>query len=226
MTDETQKPLDEVTKSTINQAIEDAEKCTNAEIVVAISAKSGHYERAEDLVGLVIALVTVATVSLSMIGAPEPGSWGSNMASPLGLGALLVLFAVSAIIGTMIASRAPGLVRIFVPNAVMMDRVERRGAEAFYMCRMRQTAHEEGLLIFVSLFERRCWIMGDDGVQSHFDETTWDAARDQIVEGFKNNDPASGLRKAIETTGNLLAEALPKTGKDRDELPNRVHLIP
>ena len=60
-------------RAKIEAAIASAETKTSAEVVVIVATRSGLYDRAEDLVGLVLGLLAVAVPALLVRDAPAPG---------------------------------------------------------------------------------------------------------------------------------------------------------
>ena len=59
---------------TLEAAIKSAESATSAEVVVCIASRSGRYDRGEDLVGVVVALLCVAGAWLLFQGAHDESS--------------------------------------------------------------------------------------------------------------------------------------------------------
>ncbi len=95
----------------------------------------------------------------------------------------------------------------------------------FSRCRVHDTATGCGLLIYVSLFERRVWVAGDRAVAPVLSDADQRRMRDLVLDGFKAGTHADGLAAAVTLAGELLAEPLPRADDDTNELPNTLHLL-
>ncbi|MFG0330694.1 MAG: TPM domain-containing protein [Phycisphaerales bacterium] len=206
----------------IEAAIERAESRTSAELVVVLASQSGRYDRAEDLFGILLAVAVTGAVWV--FGQDLRPDWGGEFELAIGLAPLLLVFGVTFIVGVWIATRNPFLARPFIPAAQMRDEMQRSASEAFMTRRIRATAHSNGLLIYISLFERLVWIVGDDAIAHAFEPATWDAARDRIIKGFKDGSPADAIAEAIDQVAESLALKFPRSADDANEIPNTVHL--
>jgi len=67
-----------------------------------------------------------------------------------------------------------------------------------------RTAERTGILIFLSLFERRVVILADSGIHARVADGEWDAMVARIVEGIRRGDPGAALAAAIRDCGDLL----------------------
>ena len=66
-------------KVLIEKAIADAEQATSGEIVPVVATRSGRYDRAEDLVGIILGLVVVSLVWVIFQNIePRAGEWASG----------------------------------------------------------------------------------------------------------------------------------------------------
>ena len=69
--------LNEEQRKQIEKAVVEAETLTSCEIVPVVATSSGRYDRAEDMVGLWLAVLAAAIVWWFFPRQPsEPGSWG------------------------------------------------------------------------------------------------------------------------------------------------------
>src|SRR4051812_31460442 len=88
-------------KAAVERAVAEAESRTSAEIVLAMAGRCARYERAEDTVGLVLALLAVAAAWILWqdIG-PDTRAWTTGTTLALGLLPLLLIFALWAVLGS------------------------------------------------------------------------------------------------------------------------------
>lgn len=208
-------------RAAIAAAVEQAERATSGEIVPVVATVSGRYDRAEDVVGLLAALLLVGLGWLLFQDVvPLGGDWeqGYTLAFPL-LGVLVAIVAGFAG-GAALATAFPLLRLPFIPRREMEEEVERRAAEAFQRCRVRATAGATGILVYVSLYERMVRVVGDDAIAAKLDDAAWAGVVEQVTAGMGRGDPVGGLNDGIRRCGELLAAHFPIEPGDRDELPN------
>lgn len=198
----------------ITSAVKDAEKRTSGEIVPMIASASYEYPMANVIGAAVIALpVAIAVTDLA-------GNWlwigGQNMW--LFMGAFSVLFAVCHFI----VKRSPWLKRWFVSRREMDTEVEEAAVTRFYREGLHRTRDETGVLIFVSVFERRVWILADRGINDKVTKDHWEGPVKTITEGIRQRRQGEAICEAVTAVGQLLAAHFPIKSDDRDELDNLI----
>jgi putative membrane protein len=202
-----------------------AESATTGEIVPVVATTSGNYDRAEDLFGLVFALISLSVYWLLRGVAPFGSKWSSGPAEGLSLPVVLSIVVVAFIVGAVLATAIPSLRTPFIPKSEMGKEVERRAAEAFHRFRIRNTAGATGVLIYVSLFEHAVRVFGDNAINEKVDQKTWQEICDLVVDGIRKGEPAGGLSAGILRCGEVLARHFPIDPGDKNELVNTLHLI-
>jgi putative membrane protein len=214
-------------KRTVEAAIAEAEKRTSGEIVPVVATRSGRYDRAEDVVGVVVGLLAVAAFWLRYqdVRIVEAGEWGSAPRLTVGLLAVLVVFALGFVGGAALATRFPILAIPLVGKGERREEVARRAREAFHDLRVRGTRGATGILIYLSLLERMVCVLGDRAIGERLDQAAWDDVRDRIVDGLRRGRPAEGLRAGIARAGELLAQHFPVAPGDANELVNELRVI-
>ncbi len=209
-------------------AIAAAEARTGAEFVVAVAARSGRYDRAEDLFGLVFGLlgVTAAWVLFQSV-VPNPQEWETGWTLSLGLPVVLGIFAGWSVLGAAIACRVPVLARPFISSRQMEEEVRTRGREAFHMFRVDGGENAPGVLIYVSLLERRVWIAASDALDAQLPKGAFDAARDGLVGDIKaGREIGASLGGAVERCAAAIVGVCPHTGAERPRaIANTVRLL-
>lgn len=213
-------------RAMIEHAIAEAESKTAGEIVPVVATCSGRYDRAEDVVGLIVSvlLVTVAWLFLQRIEIPKE-DWAVMHTVTLGLIPILFLIVLGFLGGALLATIFPILRLPFVPKSEMQFEVERAAGEAFQRFKVRGTAGKTGILIYVSLFERMVTVIGDDAIAKKVNPSEWGTIRDIIIQGLRNGDHAGGLSNGIHAAGKLLSKHFPIQPDDINELPNDLHLL-
>ena len=106
-----------------------------------------------------------------------------------------------------------------MPADVLTRRVRRRAAVAFLDEEVFNTEDRTGILIFLSLFERRVVVLGDAGINSKVGEEEWAAITDAIAAGIHAGRPGEALVEGIGACGRLLARrGVEIQPDDRNEL--------
>ena len=210
-------------RETIAAAIAEAERATAGEIVPVVATASGRYERAEDLVGVIIA--SLALVLAWWLWPASEAAWAGAPSSGPGIVALLLIVWLGFVVGAVAATYLPALRLPLIARQEMLEEVERRAMESFHRYRVRSTAGGTGILIYVSLYEHMVRVVGDDGIAAKLSQSDWDGVRDALLDGLRAGKATEGLVTAIKASGALLAEHFPIQPDDRNELANELHLI-
>jgi len=204
-------------RNRITAAVREAELKTSGEIVPYVVERSDHYEEAEWRSGVLCGALAFAglTVVRSLASA-----WVPFDIMELGLATL------AACACGMLAIRVVSpLRRLFAGRTLLARRVEQRAAEAFISEEVFHTKERTGILIFVSLFERRVLVVGDAGINAKVKKEEWDGVVQRVIGGIAAGKPADGLVDAIAVCGTLLRRRGVARGKDdRDELSDALRV--
>lgn len=213
-------------RRTVETAIAEAEKSTSAEIVVVVATRSGRYDRAEDLFGILCGLLAISTAWITWQGvSPDTREWADNHRLTLELVPLLAMFMLWFYLGAALGTRFPVLVRPFVSRFEVEAEVRRRGFEAFHLFRIGHTQGRNGVLIYVSVQEHAAWVVGDQAINSKLPHETWEHACRAIGRSVRAGRPHEGLVEAIRTVGKDLSVHFPRAKDDQNELPNAVRFL-
>jgi uncharacterized protein len=134
----------------IEAAVRDAERRTSGEIVPVLAERSDEYAE--------VRLVAAALL------APGAGVLWLAFAPGRDLWLLPTQFGVFAVVAWLSGRRA--LLRLLAPGAWLAERVQRAAELAFHQLGMVETRDRTGILIYVSLLERRVVVLADRGIQS------------------------------------------------------------
>ncbi len=220
------KLLSEEEIKAVNSTVAEAESSTSAEIVPVVATASGRYDRAEDIFGVLVALLVLALVWVFVQEVhPVEGDWASGRALTLGLVPVLLIAVGGFILGTAVASHLPVLRLPFITKSEMRQEVDRRAAEAFYRFRVRRTKEGTGVLIYISLYERMVRVLADDTISQRLTQRDWDTVRDLVIRGIRADRAAEGLSQAILKCGELLKPHFPSQVGDINELPNEIQFL-
>ncbi len=194
-------------KQAISEAICKAEATTSGEIVFALTDSSARYQHAT-LQGALAVMILASAVYLIL---PVTHTIG------IVLWTQLVAFAVGSAIVPRLLWR-----RWFIPVKEMDVRVNEAALREFYARGLYRTREENGILIFLSCFERRVVVLGDRGIHEKMGDHHWNDVRDKIIRGIREGRASEGICAGIESCGQALAEHFPRRADDVNELPDHV----
>ncbi|HEY2986164.1 MAG TPA: TPM domain-containing protein [Candidatus Binatia bacterium] len=192
----------------IQQAVVAAEQRTSGEIVPMIVSASSRYAEI-DLTCLIVGLLA-GTAAALLWGNP----WGLTQTE-------LALPVIGSALGLLLC-RLPPLKRLLIPGSRVAEAVHLRGLAAFTAHGLHYTKAHTGILIFVSLFERRVVVLADKGINEKVPPGTWDEIVRIIASGLKSGQGCAAFSAAIEECGKILAEHFPRAPDDQDELKNKL----
>lgn len=206
--------LNESDRQRVIAAVRAAEQTTSGEIVPLVVAASYHYPMADLLGALALALPA------ALIGAPLIGAhlW----LGPDNLWMFIGLFAILYYPAQVLVKRWLGLKRIFISRRELDEEVEEGAITAFFRHGLYRTRDGTGVLVYVSVFERRAWILADQGINAKVPAGTWDQVVRDLIAGIRAGRQGEALGAAVTRVGAVLAEHFPVRADDRNELDNLI----
>lgn len=138
--------------------------------------------------------------------------------APLLLAAQAALF----LAGFALARLLPDFARLFVSERAATAAAAEQAALEFHAARLHRTEAHTGVLLFVSLFEHRAMVLGDDGIDAVVDAAHWEATCDALLAGIRRDDLAGGLTAGLRLSAEVLAQRFPWAAGDRDEVHDHV----
>jgi len=195
-------------KQRIEQAVAEAELRTSGELVPLIVDQSYDYPRAELVGAGCAALAGGLTLSWAF---GDESIWF-----------FLPVYAVLFALFFFLIRFTPGLKRRLIHPAEIDAEVEEKALVSFLEHGLHETRDRTGILILISLFERRVRILADRGISEKVPQQKWDTIVADIVQGIKQQRLCDALCAAISECGELLAESFPPRADDTDELPNLI----
>jgi len=185
-----------------------AEEKTIGEIVVVVLERSDRHPAAEWLAGA-LALVVGSVLLAGWLPWDRPALF---FACQLALGAA----------GFLAARTVPGFKRVFVSEDRADEVAGEQAVQEFHAHGLHRTQAATGVLLFVSLLERRVVVLGDAGIDAKLDASYWEATDAAVLEGVRAGSLLRGLEAGVRRCAEVLAEHFPRTADDRDEIPNHV----
>lgn len=202
--------LDEAGYQAVAAAVKEVEGRTSAEIVPMIVRRSsaiGHVP----MVVLVILVLIFFTTHLGRLQADylsdHPLWW-------------LLDGAVISALAVWIAGLS-GVQRHLTPDRDIQ--VWHRAELEFYRHGLSHTAGATGILIFLSLMEKKVVVLADKAIAEKLDAEVWQGVVATLLQGRKSQHLAAGFCQAIAQCGSLVAPDFPPSGANPNELKD--HLI-
>jgi putative membrane protein len=211
------KFLTEEEKKEIESCVKEVEKNTSGEIVPMVVSASYHYPMSNMIGALIFSLLISIGVTLVF---SIRKSWGG--ATALDLWLFPAVFAVSFLLFHELVKRIPWLKRIFITKAEIDEEVEEAALTSFYRNGLNNTRDRTGILIFISVFERRTFVLADEGINAKVDTGVWQEIVDTVVQSIRQRRQAEGICQAVRRCGDLIRKAFPIKADDTDELDNLI----
>lgn len=209
----------------IKNAVSEAEKNTNGEIALAVVPQSDSYSFVEIFAAMCLAFISFFIMFLfaeNIWLTMEKILWypsHKTFTAVIGLGVLIVMFIFFGLLNI------PALDRLIIPEHIKTNRVYARALRHFVECGIYKTAERTGVLIFVSILERKVFVIADSGIAEKVKQTEWENVCKTITDGFKSKKPAEAFCSALKQCGKMLSEHFPKTDGNMNEYPDGLVIL-
>ncbi|MBI1306276.1 MAG: TPM domain-containing protein [Bacteroidetes bacterium] len=97
-----------------------------------------------------------------------------------------------------------------------------KAKNVFYHLKMDETRERNGVLIYLSVQDKKFSILGDIGIHEKVQQEFWDSTRDKMQELFKGGKIAEGIAAGIHEAGIQLSKYFPWRDDDTNELPDDI----
>lgn len=195
-------------KERLKATVHEVESKTIGEIVVMVVDHSDHYIEAEVLGGILLGSLLSLIATLLYF---HSSIWSYVPLSFLFFFPCRFLF-----------QRVDILKRLFIGIRKKEEAVRLRAERAFFERGLYKTKKNTGVLFFLSLLERKVWVLADKGIYEKMNQETLNRFANEVSRGIKENQACEVLSKTIQEIEVLLSQHFPITPDDTDELPNDV----
>jgi putative membrane protein len=195
-------------KEKLKATTQDVESRTIGEIVVMVVDHSDHYIEAEVLGSVLLGSLLSLILAVRFF---DSSLWFYIPMSFIFFFPCWFLFI-----------KVEALKRLFLGTKRKEEAVRLRAERAFFERGLYRTKKSTGVLFFLSLLERKVWVLADIGIHEKMDEGTLDRFADEVSKGVREGRAYDALSQAIQEIGILLSKHFPITGEDVDELPDDV----
>lgn len=100
-----------------------------------------------------------------------------------------------------------------------------RALDIFARLRIWDTAHNNGVLIYLLLADRNVEIIADRGIDARVGADGWESICRAMEENFRNGRFEAGVINGIEAVSRELARHFPPNGPHPNELPDKPIVI-
>jgi uncharacterized membrane protein len=97
-----------------------------------------------------------------------------------------------------------------------------KAQNVFHHQKMDTTELRNGVIIYVSLYDKQLAIYGDKGINGKVEHDFWDTTLTKITEQFKQGKIVEGIIEGLKEAGLRLKTHFPKSDNDINELPNEI----
>jgi putative membrane protein len=193
------KRLDPAIAQAITAAIHELERCSCVEAVVEIRARSGSYAHADARFASLVAFVTLLVL----------------LFSPWTFAPVWVAVDVAIVWFIALFVRSDRARRFMTTRAEREAQVRSGAAAAFHERGVANTSGETGVLVYLSVLERRIELLADRGVLESVPSLEWNRLVNEARERNATPETLAGLVRALMP---LLERHLPVRDGDVDEL--------
>jgi putative membrane protein len=192
----------------ITRTIQEVELQTSGEVAVMVVEQSDSYPESRILSGVLIGSLLALGITDLLL---DDSLWG-----------FLPLAATFSLLIAWLVGYLPMVRRIFVSGARLEEMVREQAVQEFFKQGLYKTRDATGVLFFISLFERRVWVLADQGINEKISPESLQAYAADIASGIKEGRAAEALCLQIRGVGKVLAQHFPVRNDDINELTDQV----
>lgn len=218
--------LDEAGRQSISDAVARAEGGTAGEIVTVLADRSDDYGDVALAWSALVAFLALAVLSLFpdfYLGLVDrlTGTWRAGWSSQAIL-ELATVVAIAKFVSMWLLQWWQPLKFLLIPRPLKARRVRERAIAAFRLGAERRTRGRTGILIYLSMRERRAEIVADEAIATKVAPAVWADAMNAMLDLIRKGQVAQGMVAAVDKVGAVLAQHCPRDDSDTNELPDRL----
>ena len=110
--------------------------------------------------------------------------------------------------------------------ALLVEQSSRaRALDVFAQLRVWDTEHNNGVLIYLLLADRKVEIVADRGIHAKLGDATWETVCRAMEHEFRNGHFEQGALVGVQQVADYMSTHYPQVGEERNELPDRPVLM-
>lgn len=210
--------LPKLSQEKISQAVNNAEKKINAEIVPVFMVSSDNYVEAK----LRGAIFSAAFTSILILVYDHLMGWYQLFL--LNNDWLFVtVIALGGLLGYFLFGCVYSLKKLMLSKNIMSQRSSAMAERVFGEYKLFETKQRNGILVFVSLFEHRVEILPDKGLKDRISADEWKKVVDEMKPSLKNKKFDEAFLLSIDKiTELLLTNNMHRGAETSNELPDHL----
>ncbi len=118
-------------------------------------------------------------------------------------------------------NNSSGEIRVHLESTCKGDVLD-RATFIFEKLKMHKTILRNGVLIYLSVQDRKFAILGDVGINIKVSKGFWDQIKDLMISHFAKGEISNGLTEGILMIGERLKTFFPVADNDLNELSNEI----
>lgn len=218
--------LNESEHAAVSAAVAEAEAHTAGEIVTVLAERSDGYSDIQLCWAVLASTAALAFLALF----PDRylplvdrvlGGW-NHAWSPQAVLSLALALVVAKFVGVWAIQFWQPLKYAIIPPPVKKARVRDAAVRHFKVGAERRTHGRTGVLIYLSMREKRAEIVADAAIAEKVSAAVWGGAMADMLAHIREGRTAEGLAAGITDVGAVLAEHFPRHENDINELPDRL----
>ena len=112
-----------------------------------------------------------------------------------------------------------GEIRVYIDDECKEDVMD-QAAFVFAELNMHRTELRNGVLIYLAVEDHKFAIIGDAGIHAKVGDQFWNKIKAEMILRFKEGKVTEALEVAILEAGEQLQHFFPRSGDDKNELPD------
>jgi putative membrane protein len=207
--------LTEHERTLIAERVAALEARTGTQVVTAVVGKSDSYPEAP---WKAFALGSAAAALACVIWQLAAGGWSTDASR---MGHVLVILGSGAFLALFAILHAP-FARLFVDRTRRDVEAAQFAQSLFFQRGLDRTRGRVGILLLVSLFERKVVLLADEGFDGRIKPPDWRALTTRITLLLRHWNTPTALRGGLEAMEAMLLERGFSGGVSANELPDAV----
>lgn len=119
-------------------------------------------------------------------------------------------------------SRSSGQIGVYIQRGELDGDPVEAAQKRFQKSGMYKTGQRNAVLIFVAPRARKFAVVGDEGIHTKCGTELWQRVVQKMETHFKQEHFSNAIVDAIQDIGQVLAEQFPRTGGEKNELPDDI----
>lgn len=198
----------------ITECVQQAERKTSGEIVPMVVSSSHSYPLADIIGGCFIAFPS----SLLAAHLTGPYFWVGPDNMWIFLSFLIIFYPLAHLL----VRRTSWLKQRFLLPQRVNQEVETAATAAFFTEQLYRTKAHNGVLLYISVFERRVCVLGDKGISDKIPQQSWQEIVQLVTNGIRQKRQTDAICDAIVRIGEILKDHFPAEADDKNELHNLI----